>query len=135
MKNIVLQKARCTNPDCKAEFRLDSNNVIRKQYQLEQQSIWLTYYDCPNCKKRHFVQVDDETTLEILHDLSKQICKLMARRSKGWKPHQKQQAKFEATRKHLSSLRNQLQATCTGKLAHDNETGEQFEVVFNGDYE
>ena len=69
--------------DCKQKFEITSGEAAysithKKEFNVNGQSIFLTYYDCPSCGRRHYVQIDDKTSLNKLREVSRQFVKLKA---------------------------------------------------------
>ena len=67
--------------DCKEKFRITAGNAVnavthKKEFNVNGQSIFLTYYDCPKCGRRHYVQIDNATSLNKLKEVSRQFVKL-----------------------------------------------------------
>lgn len=117
--------------DCKQKFPVTqdqaSNSLThKKEYKSNGQSIFLTYYDCPYCGKRHFVQIDDAASLNKLKEVSRQFVKLAVLKKRGKEIPQKQSAKFKKARQNLSDYRMNLMKEYTGKLLHDSETDSDF---------
>lgn len=124
----------CEN--CKQKFSVmqdqASNSLIhKKEYKLNGQSIFLTYYDCPKCGRRHYVQIDDAVSFNKLKEVSKQFVKLATLKKKDKEIPQKQSAKFKKARQNLSDYRMKLMKEYTGKLLHDNETDSDFILRFS----
>lgn len=124
----------CEN--CKLRFSVTedqtANSLIhKKEYKLNGQSIFLTYYDCPKCGRRHYVQIDDAVSLNKLKEVSKQFVKLAIAKKKDKEIPQKQSAKFKKARQNLSDYRMKLMKEYTGKLLHDNETDSDFILRFS----
>ena len=122
--------------DCKEKFRITSSNAAnavthKKEFNVNGQSIFLTYYDCPKCGRRHFVQVDDATSLNKLKEVSRQFVRLSVLRKKDKTIPQKQSAKFAKARQHLTDYRMDLMKQFTGTVITDHETGEDFELRFS----
>lgn len=122
--------------DCKQKFMVTqdqaSNSIThKKEYKLNGQSIFLTYYDCPKCGRRHYVQIDDAVSLNKLKEVSRQFVKLAVLKKRGKEIPQKQSAKFKKARQNLSDYRMNLMKEYTGKLLHDNETDSDFELRFS----
>ena len=120
--------------DCKYKFAIGSDQAPnsltnKKEYKVDGQSIFLTYYDCPSCGRRHFVQIDDVNSLKILKEVTTQFTKLAIKRKQDKNIPQKQSARFNKTRKHLSNYRTNLMKEYTGKLICDN--GTNFELRFS----
>lgn len=72
------------------------------------QSIWLTYFDCPNCGKRHYVQIDDSTSKEYLKKAMSMFNRFTIMRKRGTFLSSSQQSKFNKTKDRLSSIRLEL---------------------------
>ena len=110
--------------ECKKKFPVTqdqaSNSLThKKEFISNGQSIFLTYYDCPHCGKRHFVQIDDASSLQELVRVTNEFRSLMAKRQKGKVISKKQSDKFKKSRQHLSEYRLNLMKEFTGKLAVD----------------
>ena len=121
---------------CKHRFEITSNEAAylvthKKEFNVNGQSIFLTYYDCPKCGRRHYVQIDDATSLNKLKEVSRQFVKLAVLKKKDKEIPQKQSAKFKKARQNLSDYRMNLMKEYTGKLLHDNETDSDFELRFS----
>mgnify|MGYP001100418017 CR=1 FL=1 len=122
--------------DCEEKFRITTGNEAntvthKKEFNVNGQSIFLTYYDCPKCGRRHYVQIDDRASLNKLREVSQQFVKLSVAKRKGKEIPQKQSAKFKKARQHLSDYRINLMKQYTGKLLHDNETDSDFTLRFS----
>lgn len=122
--------------DCKTKFRISAGEAVnavthKKEFNVNGQSIFLTYYDCQSCGRRHYVQIDDKTSLNKLREVSQQFVKLSIAKKKGKDIPQKQSAKFKKARQNLSDYRMNLMKEYTGKLIHDNETDSDFELRFS----
>ena len=117
---------------CGSKFTVNRNTAIfKKEFMASGQSIFLTYYDCPECGRRHYVQIDNARSLEMLKDATRQMTRLMVLRRKGKTVPQKQSAKFKKTREHLAQIRIELMKQYTGKLVHDSETDTNFRLEFS----
>lgn len=122
--------------DCKHTFAIGSEQAPnsltnKKEYTVDGQSIFLTYYDCPSCGRRHFVQIDDIESLSRLRIVKNQFIKLSVAKRKGKEIPQKQSAKFKKTRKDLSDYRTNLMKQFTDKTIHDDETNSDFVLRFS----
>ena len=122
--------------DCKEKFRITTGDTVntvthKKEFNVNGRSIFLTYYDCPSCGRRHYVQIDDAVSLNKLKEVSRQFVKLSVLKKKGKDIPQKQSAKFKKARQILSDYRMNLVKGYTGKLLHDNETDSDFELWFS----
>lgn len=122
--------------ECKKKFHISSqetnvNIQHKKEYKVNGRSIFLTYYDCPSCGRRHFVQIDDNDTLKVLKEIERMFVVLSAKRAKD-KPIPKSQSdKYEKQTKHLRNCRMELMKEFTGVMLHDDETDTSFELRFS----
>ena len=121
---------------CKQKFSVTQDQAPnslthKKEYKLNGKSIFLTYYDCPYCGRRHYVQIDDAISLNKLKEVSRQFVKLAVLKKKDKEIPQKQSAKFKKARQNLSDYRMNLMKEYTGKLIHDNETDSDFVLRFS----
>lgn len=110
--------------DCKKKFPVSQEQAPnslthKKEFVSNGQSIFLTYYDCPHCGKRHFVQIDDTNSLQELVRITGEFRSLMAARQKGKSIPKKRTDKFKKSRQHLSAYRMNLMKEFTGKVATD----------------
>lgn len=103
----------------------------RKEFNVNGKSIFLTYYDCPNCGRRHFVQIDDATSLEKFEKVKGMFIKLAIMKHKGKEVPKNQSDKFKKARQDLSDYRMKLMKEYTGKLIRNNETESDFELRFS----
>lgn len=121
----------CEN--CKQKLQIGEQNAVthKRKLVVEGEVIYLTYYDCPSCGRRHFVQIDNDKTLQQLNDVTSRFKSLSVKRIKDQQISRKQSARFEKARKHLANNRIELMKKYTGKLVHDNETDSDFELRFS----
>ena len=103
----------------------------RKEFNVNGKSIFLTYYDCPSCGRRHFVQIDDEISIDKLKEVSMMFVKLSVMKHQGKEISKKQSAKFKKARQNLSDCRMKLMKEYTGKLVRSNETESEFVLRFS----
>lgn len=122
--------------DCLYKFPIglgvEANDVqYKKKYVVNRQSIYLTYYDCPKCGRRHFVQIDNDYTLSLLYTVAKQFAKLSATKKQDKAVSQKQLDKFKRTQKYLADGRRNLMKKYTGVSVHDEATDSDFVLRFS----
>ena len=122
--------------DCKQKFPIAQDHAPnsithKKEFNVNGQSIFLTYYDCPYCGRRHFVQIDDEVSLQELIRVTDEFRSLTIKRKKGKTISKKQSAHFKKARQHLSDYRMKLMKEYTGKLIRNNETDSEFVLRFS----
>ena len=121
---------------CKQKFEIasdeDVNNIThKKEFKVEGKSIFLTYYDCPKCGRRHFVQIDNDVSLSKLNNVKKQFARLVIAKKKGKEISEKQSAKFKNARQDLSYYRMVLMKQYSNKVVYDAEAHENFELRFS----
>lgn len=121
--------------ECKQKFAIGSEQAPnsltnKKEFKVNGLSIFLTYYDCPFCGKRHFVQIDDANSLSILRDVVKQFSRLANKRRQYKDIPEKQSTKFKKTRQRLSDYRLGLMKEYTGKVIQD-EAGTEYTLRFS----
>ena len=121
--------------DCKKKFPVTQDQAPnslthKREFISNGQSIFLTYYDCPHCGKRHFVQIDDTSSLQELVRVTNEFRSLMAKRQKGKTVSKKQSDKFKKSRQHLSEYRTNLMKEFTDKVAVD-ATGVEYILRFS----
>lgn len=121
--------------DCKKKFPVSQDQgpnslTHKREFVSNGQSIFLTYYDCPHCHKRHFIQIDDKISLQELVKITNEFKALMLKRQKGKNISKKQSEKFKKSRYDLSNYRMKLMKEFTGKIAVD-ETGAEYVLRFS----
>lgn len=119
--------------ECKGKIsvsRAEAPNSLthKKEFNVNGKSIFLTYYDCPSCGRRHYVQIDDKTSLGELKKVTKMFVELSVKKREGKNISEKQLAKFKKARQHLSDYRTNLMKEYTGKLIRNNETDAESET-------
>lgn len=123
-------KAICQK--CKSSFDISEENLVyQKEYSYEGQSIFLTYFDCPKCNRRHFVQIDNQKSKELLERCKMDFTRLSIAKSKGQVIKNNRKKKFDAERKYLSKFRNELVKEYSGRQVVDLETGNIFVLLFS----
>lgn len=123
-------KAICQK--CKSSFDISEENLVyQKEYSYEGQSIFLTYFDCPKCNRRHFVQIDNQKSKELLERCKMDFNRLSIAKSKGQVIKNNRKKKFDAERKYLSKFRNELAKEYSGRQVMDLETGNIFVLLFS----
>lgn len=130
VNNQMSFMAECES--CKHRFEICSVNINhKKKFTVNGKSIFLTYYDCPSCGRRHFVQIDDMTSIQKMKEVQKMFSKLSIMKLDGKEISKKQSAEFKKARQYLSDYRMNLMKEYTGKLIRNNETESDFELRFS----
>lgn len=94
------------------------------------QTILLTYFDCPGCGIRHYVQIDTKQTSELRKSVSMLWLRIAKQRKNGNTPPQGQRNKFDRQKKSLLSLRRRLMEQYEGSIVTNTLTGEELELHF-----
>ena len=135
-KNGMLLLVECE--DCKQKFEIGESDKVKtakvthkKEFNIKGKSIFLTYYDCPSCGRRHFVQIDDEVSIQKSNKVKSMFIKLSVAKKKEEKIPEKQLVKFKKARQDLSDCRIKLMKDYTGKSIYDNETNSNFVLRFS----
>lgn len=126
--------AECRECGTKFGIGKDSDVVsFRQEYKgKDGRSILLTYYDCPKCGKRHFVQADDAYSLDLLASVSKLFVQIAAAKVKGTRPiPARQQEKYKKHKSHLDRYRIGLMRRWTGQYVTEAKTGEACVLEFS----
>lgn len=121
--------------DCGKRFPVSQDQAPnslthKKEFKSNGQSIFLTYYDCPSCGRRHFVQIDDEKSLQELTRVQNEFIRLSVRKRKGKTISKRQSENFKKSRQHLAEYRTKLMEGYTDKSAID-ETGMEYILRFS----
>lgn len=121
---------------CGTNFRISTAEAMvqvqhKKEYEVNGQSIFLTYYDCPECGRRHYVQIDDRKTLNELKVVSRQFVRLSVARKLGKTIPKSQTDAFKKKRQDLLQLRSDLKKRFTGTVLVDKDTGVEFALRFS----
>lgn len=111
--------AKCE--ECGQMFQVNNEMLKNKNIQNLGQSMRVMYYDCPCCAKRHFVQIDDEKSLQMLKQNQMMFVKLSVRKRKGKPISKKQSDKFRKARKDLSDYRMNLMRQFNEKTVIDKD--------------
>lgn len=117
---------------CKSRFKIGSGNItFDKRYENKDgQSIWLTYFDCPDCQERHYVQIDNLQSRELKKKVQRNFIKLSVLRKQNKFIPKQQQDKFNKMRKSLEVRRFELMKQYEGSVVTDTETGEKTDIAF-----
>lgn len=109
----------------------ECNMSIREQCKSEDgRSIQITYYDCPKCGKRHYVQVDNAHSVELLSAVSKLFVRIASTKAKGKAIPAALQDKYTKKNNHLRRCRTRLMHEWNGKVVFGVGTGQAHELHF-----
>lgn len=129
-QGTMTAKVECKN--CKSIFTIGPGNItFDKMYEDENgRSIFLTYFDCPDCQERHYVQVDNQQSREVKKKTQRMFAQLSVMRNKNKPIPRQQQNKFNKLRKNLNDRRFELMKQYDGSIVTDTETGDKIELNF-----
>lgn len=120
--------------DCGTTFYLGIGSVEVKYgvpFKVKDgRSIFVTYYDCPKCGRRHYVQVDDVRSNQIKKEASVMFRKLSKKRLNFKDIPKKQNEKFKKLNNALENYRFELKKEFDGQIIIADD-GEEFEVHFS----
>lgn len=120
--NLMLECESCKQKFPVSQDKAPNSLTHKKEFKTENgQSIFLTYYDCPHCGRRHFVQIDDANSLQELVRVTNEFKSLAVKRQKGKTISKKQSDKFKKARQHLSDYRSNLRKKYTNKAVADTD--------------
>lgn len=120
--------------DCGAKFQVGADGAEMKYgvpFKTKGgRSIFVTYYDCPKCDRRHYVQVDDAHSNQMKKEVSTLFVKLSKKRLDFREIPKKQNEKFKKLNKKLDNYRFRLKKELNGEslVAKD---GSSVEVHFS----
>lgn len=133
MKDSVLSMmVKCE--DCNSNFGISeksTNITYKRKFLVNGRSIYLTYYDCPNCGRRHYVQIDDDKSLEMLKHNEKQFAHNAALKSRGQKLRKKKIDQYKNSKNQLSNYRLELMKEFSDAIIYDAETNDMIKVRFS----
>ena len=123
--NFLVECEKCKN-------KVNAFSVVKhkEEFKLNEQSIFLTYYDCPKCGNRHFLQIDNDISKQLLVGITNTFTRLAVLKHKGKEIPKKQSEKFKRAREDLSEYRMILMKEFTGKTVVD-ATGIEYVLRFN----
>lgn len=117
---------------CKSVFTIGPTNItFDKMYEDENgRSIFLTYFDCPDCQERHYVHVDNQQSREVKKKTQRMFAQLSVMKNKNKPIPKQQQNKFNRLRKDLNDRRFELMKQYDGSIVTDTETGDKIKLNF-----
>jgi ssDNA-binding Zn-finger/Zn-ribbon topoisomerase 1 len=129
-KDTMTTNVECKK--CKTVFTIGPSNItFDKMYEDENgRSIFLTYFDCPECQERHYVQIDNQQSREVKKKTQRMFAQLSAMRNKNRQIPKQQRNKFNRLRKNLNTRRFELMKQYDGSIVTDTETGDKIKLNF-----
>lgn len=113
MKNI--KEFSCSK--CNEVFTLSELNV-KKKFAFEKETkmkLLVTYVECPNCGNKSYVQLDNDTTLEVVRELTGLMKKKIIAEKKGHDLKRKDNRRALELNKILNEARKNLLVLFNGK--------------------
>lgn len=132
---------KCKCPECDHEFHV-SQDVVNEEMRLEMSQLkseWmtingksyrLTWYDCPSCGLRIFVQGDDWRTEKILNKCIDVVTRMNDKNTHRFDNEKKQSGYLNKLRTDLAESRKRVESEVTGKQIVDRHSGTSHEVRF-----
>ena len=119
---------------CKERFRV-GEDAVKVNYDVHHKtkdgrSMWLTYYDCPWCDRRHYVQIDDTRSRQIKKETLFVFRKLSKKRLNYEDIPKSQNERFKKLNKKLEEYRLELKKELNGSEFVTDE-GTTVEVHFS----
>lgn len=128
-------------PECQAKFlvqneapsideRLSVSQLMSEWMSINGKSYRLTWYDCPACGRRIFVQADDRRTENILKKIVDVMARMDDKSTHRWDNHKKQSEYMKKLRSDLAESRKRVEKLVSGSVIVDRHSGTSHEVVF-----
>lgn len=113
-------KIKCNNCDSFINLSVNSDIIKHKvKHVCEGDVIYLTYFDCPTCGKRFYVQIDNDSTLMKYKQCYSLMVKLSVNRKQHKPVNHNKSGKFKDLRAKLSAERFELARKYYGKMVCD----------------
>ena len=130
MESNMTQAVTCKS--CRKNFMISENNVTHEKEFKDKdgQTIYITYFDCPYCQDRHYVQVDNNITLKIKKECLDMFASLAKIKIAKKRVPIQQRNKFDSGRKKLSDKRFELMKQYQDSMVTDTQTGAEIHLEF-----
>lgn len=121
---------------CKKYFRVSKNDLAESILQRKEflnkkgESIFLTFFDCPFCKNRIYVQIDDTKSMNMLKEEIRLFTKLSVKKKREKEIPQNQSDKLKKMQRDLLNYRSKLMSLYDNRTIHDNDNDEDFVLKF-----
>lgn len=129
--SVVAACEGCGNKFSVSKRGKDYSIIHQMECVANGKSVFLTYYDCPECGNRHFVQIDDKGTRIMFKEIEHLFIKMASKKKNGKEIPRKQSDKYKKLTKRLRELRENLMKEYNGVMLHDDESGTDFIVRFS----
>lgn len=126
---MVEVKVKCAV--CGKEVKVGTHNIQKSMMvTTEDEPLWMTYFDCPHCSCRNFVQVDNQDTNALVEEESRLLISVMKQKRFGKTVHRKQSEQRKQIERDLAESRKELMLYVTGKTVVDCKTRSPYMVLF-----
>ena len=117
---------------CKHRFQINGQTIVseRQCRGNDGKLIYITYFDCPKCKERYYVQVDDQESIVQKNKCLVSFRSLAKLKIAKKKISKQQQDKFNKYREALKDMRFELMKQYNKTDVTDTITGEKMFVEF-----
>lgn len=118
MKGLVIKCSKCGFAN-----NVTQDSVLIKHkvpVKCDGDTIYLTYFDCKECGNRHYVQVDNDETLEDYNRCYKYMVKLSLSNRKRQPISKKDADRFKNLRAKLNAKRLDLMVKYDGKIIYND---------------
>ena len=131
---------KCICPECKSEFHTVAREVLEGEegisglesgwFNVNGKAYKLTWYDCPSCGLRIYVQCDDQKTEQKLKKCMGVIAAMNDKRTHRFDNHRKQSEHLAKLRADLAETRKRLEKAVSGAEIIDRHNGTSHVVRF-----
>ena len=134
---VLRIRRQCT--ECNQSFVVFANEPANRLFEAELVSKWmpingkmykLTWYDCPSCGKRFFVQCDDKHTEFVLKKIEETMKALNDKSTHRFDNIKRQKQSINKKRKDLARSRKVIEDAISGYKFIDRESGNEYEIEF-----
>lgn len=119
MKGLVIKCSKCGFAN-----NLTQDSALIKHrvpFECDGDKIYLTYFDCERCGNRHYVQIDNDDTLECCQKCYKYMIKLSSAKRRKQTISQKLNFNFKDLRAKLNTKRLNLMLKYNGKVINNGD--------------
>lgn len=117
----------CNN--CGIRINVNLVNNYQERFICDGDDIFLTFYECPGCLLRQFVQVDDKYSIETLREAKKMFYDISKAKINGYDVSQKKSNKLKRLNEKLRKQRSELTVKYQDRIITD-EKNNTFELKF-----
>lgn len=110
-------KLNVTCNNCNNEFTMSNEQLIREEIKIEgsEERVWLTFFDCPNCKHRYSIILDTEKTMALKDKMNMKVARITEMTLYGEKVHANQY-------KSVLGLKVRIENQCKALISKYNKS-------------